>query len=398
MNLDIGKRDIVILSAVRTPFGTMNGTLKSLTATDIAVPAAKAALSQAGVAPDDIDHVIFGNVLQTATDAIYMARHIGLRAEVPIEVPALTINRLCGSGFQAVVSAAEQILTGQANAVLCGGTESMTQAPHVVHGMRDGARFGQSPKMVDLLFECLTDSYSGCPMAITAENLAAKYDISREDVDIYAKLSQDRWEAADAAGRFDDELVNITIKGRKGDIVFDKDEHPRNSPLEKLAKLRPVFKKDGVVTAGNASGIGDGAGALIVADAKWAEQKGLTPIARLVSWGIAGVEPTLMGIGPVPSSQKALAAAGKEVGDMAVVEINEAFAAQYIAVERALGLDRSITNVNGGAISLAHPLAASGARITATLIHELRRRGDKLGLAGACIGGGQGISVVVEAL
>ncbi len=398
MNLDIGKRDIVILSAVRTPFGTMNGSLKSLTATDIAIPAAKAALEQAGVAPDDIDQVIFGNVLQTANDAIYMARHIGLRAGLPIEVPALTINRLCGSGFQAVVSAAEQILTGQANAVLCGGTESMSQAPHVVHGMRDGTRFGQSPKMEDLLFACLKDSYTGDPMAITAENLAVKYGITREQVDEYAKLSQDRWEAADAAGRFDDELVDITIKGRKGDVVFTKDEHPRNSSLEKLAKLRPVFKADGVVTAGNASGIGDGAGALIVADAKWAEKKGLTPIARLVSWGIAGVDPNLMGIGPVPSSQKALKMAGMQVSDMALVEINEAFSAQYLAVEKALGLDRSITNVNGGAISLAHPLAASGARITATLIHALRRRGDKLGLAGACIGGGQGISVVVEAV
>lgn len=392
-------RDIVILSAVRTPFGTMNGALKDLTATDIAIPAAQAALSRAGVAPDDIDHVIFGNVLQTSNDAIYLARHVGLRSDIPIEVPALTINRLCGSGFQAVVSAAEQILTGQANAVLCGGTESMSQAPHVVHGMRDGFRFGKSPKMVDLLFECLTDSYTGCPMAITAENLGDKYDISREEVDVYAKLSQDRWKNAHDNGYFDAELVDVTVKTRKGDVVVSKDEHPRpQTTLENLSGLRPVFKKDGLVTAGNASGIGDGAGALIVADAKWAEKKGLTPIARLSGWGISGVDPTIMGIGPAPSSRKALAHAGKELSDMGLVEINEAFAAQYIAVEKELGLDRSITNVNGGAISLAHPLAASGARITATIIHELRRRGEQFGLAGACIGGGQGISVVVEAL
>ena len=396
MNLDIGKRELVILSAVRTPFGTMNGSLKSLTATDIAIPAAKEALSQAGVAPDDIDHVIFGNVLQTSNDAIYLARHVGLRSDIPIEVPALTVNRLCGSGFQAVVNAAEQILTGQANAVLCGGTESMSQAPHVVHGMRDGFRFGQSPKMVDLLFACLTDSYTGCPMAITAENLGEKYNISREDVDVYAKLSQDRWEAADAAGRFDAELVDVVIKGRKGDVTFSKDEHPRNSTLEKLSKLRPVFKENGLVTAGNASGIGDGAGALVVADAKWAEKKGLQPIARLVSWGIAGVDPTIMGIGPVPAIKGVLKKTGWALNDVHLIEVNEAFAPQYIAVERALELDRQKVNVHGGAIALGHPLAASGARITAHLIHALRQRGGGRAIGSACIGGGQGIALAIE--
>jgi len=396
--LDIGPRDIVILSGQRTAFGTMGGALARLTAADIAVPTATAALQSAGVAPDDIDHVVYGNVLQTANDAIYMARHIGLRAGVPKHVPALTVNRLCGSGFQAVVTAAEQILTGQAQVVLCGGTENMSMAPHVSYDMRSGARFGKPPKMSDLLWECLTDSYTGMPMAITAENLADKHDISIEDANEYALASQQRWAAADEAGRFADEIVAMELKTRKGTVTFDRDEHPRPSTPDSLAKLRPVFKKDGTVTAGNASGICDGAASLVVADAKWAEAKGLQPIARLVSWGISGCDPKIMGIGPVPASRRALEAAGKGIDDMALVEVNEAFAPQYIAVEKELGLDRSITNVNGGAIALGHPLGASGARITATIIHELRRRGESLGLASACIGGGQGIAVVVEAL
>ncbi|MEZ4322424.1 MAG: acetyl-CoA C-acetyltransferase [Myxococcota bacterium] len=398
MNLDIRKRDIVILSGVRTAFGTMSGALKDLSATDLAVPTAKAALERAGVAPDDVDHVIYGNVLQTANDAIYLARHVGLRSDVPVPVPALTLNRLCGSGFQAVVSAAEQILTGQANVVLCGGTESMSQAPHVTYGLRDGQKFGRPPKMQDLLWECLTDSYTGAPMAITAENLGVQYEISREEVDVYANTSQKRWKAAQERGFFGTEIVDLTLKTRKGDVTFNVDEHPRESPVESLAKLKPVFKKDGLVTAGNASGICDGAASLVVADAKWAETHNLTPIARLVGWGVSGCDPTIMGIGPVPASQRALEATGLTVGDMALVEVNEAFAPQYIAVEKALGLDRSITNVNGGAIALGHPLGASGARITGTIIHALRERGEKYGLASACIGGGQGIAVIVEAL
>jgi acetyl-CoA acyltransferase 2 len=398
MNLDIRKRDIVILSGVRTAFGTLSGSLKKLTAADLAVPTATAAMERAGITPEDVDHVIYGNVLQTANDAIYMARHIGLRSGVPIPVPALTLNRLCGSGFQAIISAAEQILTGQADVVLCGGTESMSQAPTVVHGMRDGARFGRPPKMEDLLWECLTDTHTGLPMAITAENLAEQYGLNREEVDEYAATSQARWAAANEAGKFADEIVPITLKSRKGETTFDVDEHPRMSTAAQLAKLRPVFKKDGFVTAGNASGICDGAGSLIVADAAWAEKRGLQPIARLVSWGVSGCDPNIMGIGPVPSSRRALKMGGLSLDDIALVEVNEAFAPQYIAVEKELGLDRSITNVNGGAIALGHPLAASGARITATLIHELRRRGDKYGLASACIGGGQGIAVVVEAL
>ncbi len=396
--LDIAPREIVILSGQRTAFGTMGGALAGLTAADLAVPTATAALEKAGVAPDDIDHVIYGNVLQTANDAIYMARHIGLRAGVPQAVPALTVNRLCGSGFQAVVCAAEQILTGQAKAVLCGGTENMSMAPHVSYDMRKPSRFGKPPKMQDLLWECLTDSYTGLPMALTAENLAERHGISIEDANEYALASQTRWAEADAAGFFASEITPIELKTRKGTVTFDRDEHPRASTMDSLGKLRPVFKKDGTVTAGNASGICDGAASLVVADAKWAEQKGLQPIARLVSWGVSGCDPNVMGIGPVPASRRALEAAGKSLGDMALVEVNEAFAPQYIAVEKELGLDRSITNVNGGAIALGHPLGASGARITATLIHALRGRGEKLGLASACIGGGQGIAVVVEAL
>lgn len=397
MALDVSSREIVILAGVRTAFGTMSGALKSLTATDLAVPTAKAALQRAGVAPDAVDHVIYGNVLQTANDAIYLARHVGLRSGVPQTTPALTLNRLCGSGFQALVSAAEQILTGQAQVVLCGGTESMSQAPHVTYGLRDGQKFGKAPNMQDLLWECLTDSYTGAPMAITAENLAEKYGISRDDADAYGLMSQTRWAAANEAGRFADEIIPVEIRGRKGPQQFDTDEHPRVTTPEALAKLPPVFKKDGRVTAGNASGICDGAASLVVADAKWAERQGLTPIARLAGWGVAGCDPTLMGIGPVPAAKRAFEQTGLSLDDMALVEVNEAFAPQYIAVERELGLDRSITNVNGGAIALGHPLAASGARITATLIHELRRRGERYGLGSACIGGGQGIAVIVEA-
>jgi acetyl-CoA acyltransferase 2 len=382
MNLDIRRREIVILSGTRTAFGTMSGSLKGLTATDLAVPTATAALERAGVSPEDVDHVIYGNVLQTANDAIYCARHVGLRAGVPVEVPAITLNRLCGSGFQAVVTAAEQILTGQANVVLCGGTESMSQAPHVTHGMRDGARFGRPPKMQDLLWECLTDTYTGLPMAMTAENLGSKYEVSREDADAYALVSQERWAAAQAAGKFADEIVGVELK----------------STAASLAKLPPVFKKDGLVSAGNASGICDGAASLVVADAAWAEAKGLTPIARLVGWGVSGCDPNIMGIGPAPAARRAFASTGLGLGDMSLVEVNEAFAPQVVAVERELGIDRATLNVNGGAIAMGHPLGASGARITATLIHELRRRGDRYGLGSACIGGGQGIAVIVEAL
>lgn len=397
MPLDVQPRDIVILSATRTAFGTQGGSLKDINANDLAVPTAKAALERAGVSVDDIDHVIYGNVLQTHNDAIYGARHIALKSGIPVATPALTVQRLCGSGFQAIVSAAMEILTGQANVVLCGGTEAMSMAPHVIHGLREGQRFGRAPAMKDLLWECLTDTVTGLAMAQTAEKLGDQYGLKREEVDEVAVASQVRWQAANAAGRFNDEIVPITLKGKKGDVEFKVDEHPRATDMATLAKLPPFFKKDGLITAGNASGICDGSASLIVADAKWAEKRGLQPIARLVGWGVSGCDPSIMGIGPAPAARRAFAQTGMSLSDMALVEVNEAFAPQYLAVERELGLDRSITNVNGGAIALGHPLGASGARITGHLVHELRRRKQRFGLGSACIGGGQGIAVIVEA-
>ncbi|MDP2316457.1 MAG: acetyl-CoA C-acetyltransferase [Pseudomonadota bacterium] len=396
--LNVQSREIVILSAVRTAFGAQGGALKDVNAQDLAVPSAKVALERAGVAPDQVDHVIYGNVLQTSNDAIYLARHVGLRVGIPVHVPALGVARLCGSGFQAVITAAEQILTGQANVVLAGGSEAMSMAPHVMHGLRDGARFGKPPAMKDLLWECLTDTQTGLPMAMTAEKLGEQYGLTRAEVDEVALMSQERWFAAQEAGRFNDEIVPFVIKTRKGDITFSVDEHPRRSTMESLAKLPTVFKKDGLITPGNASGICDGAASLVVADGEWARARGLTPLARLVGWGISGCDPTIMGIGPVPAARRAFERTGLGVADMDLVEVNEAFAPQYLAVERELGLDRTKTNVNGGAIALGHPLGASGARITGTLIHELRRRGARYGLGSACIGGGQGIAVIVEAL
>jgi acetyl-CoA acyltransferase 2 len=390
-------REIVILSARRTPFGTLSGTLKGVSATDLAVLASKAALADAKVAADDIGHVIFGNVQQTSADAIYLARHVGLKSGLPITTPALTVNRLCGSGFQAVISGAEQLLLGEAEAVLVGGTENMTQAPHILRGARDGFAFGRAPALEDSLAASLTDSFCNTAMAITAENLAVKYGISREQCDELALTSQQRWAAANEAKRFDAELVPVEVQGKKGPSMFTTDEHPRaGASMEALAKLKPVFKKDGVVTAGNASGINDGAAALVLATAEFARSRGLTPLARLVQWGVAAVEPTLMGIGPVPAIQSCLARAGMKLDEMDLVEVNEAFAAQYLAVEKELGLDRAKTNVNGGAIALGHPLGASGARITAHLVHSLRARNGRFAVGSACIGGGQGLAVLVE--
>ncbi|HSU16288.1 acetyl-CoA C-acetyltransferase [Longimicrobium sp.] len=392
--------DVVFLSAKRTGMGTFGGALKDFSATDLGVFAAKGALDAAGVNAADVGHVVFGNALQTSADAIYLARHIGLRAGLGIEVPALTLNRLCGSGFQAIVTGAQEILLGECEVALCGGTESMSQAPHVIRGARWGdQRLGPAGKFYeDLLWEALTDPFAGCSMAVTAENLADLHGIRREDVDAYACTSQTRAKAAWDAGHFTEELTPVTIKTRKGETQFMADEHmrPETTP-ESLGKLKPYFKEGGTVTAGNASGIGDGAAAAVIASAGYAERSGLQPIGRLVSWGIAGVEPKHMGIGPVPASRAALKKAGMELEQMDLVEVNEAFGSQYCAVEKELGLDRERTNVSGGAIALSHPLGASGARITVHLLHELRRQGKRFGLGTACIGGGQGIAVVVEA-
>jgi acetyl-CoA C-acetyltransferase/acetyl-CoA acyltransferase 2 len=390
-------KSIVIVGAKRTAFGTMQGTLKAVGANDLAVAACKAALKQSGVALDAIGHVIVGNVMQTSADAIYCARHVGLKAGLPISTPALTVNRLCGSGFQAIVNGAEQLLLGEAEAVLVSGTENMTQAPHILRGGRDGYAFGKAPALEDSLWNALTDSYTNTPMAVTAENLAMKYGISREACDAFALLSQKRWAAAQEKGLFASEIEPVLVTQKKASVSFDKDEHPRpQTTLEMLAKLAPVFKKDGVVTAGNASGICDGAAALVLTTAEFAEKHGHKPLARVVEWGVAGVEPTLMGIGPAPAIRSALSRAGLTLSDMELIEVNEAFAPQYLAVEKELGLDREKTNVNGGAIALGHPLGASGARITTHLVYELARRGGKYAVGSACIGGGQGIAVIIE--
>lgn len=392
--------EVVFLSGRRTPFGTFGGSLKDFTATDLGVLSAEAALDAAGVDPADVGHVFYGNALQTSADAIYLARHVGLRAGVPEEAGALTVNRLCGSGFQAIVSGAQEILLGGTGLALCGGTESMSQAPHVVRGARWGAlRLGPAGKgFEDSLWEALLDSHCGLTMAQTAEGLAERYSVTREEADRVALHSQLRAKAAWDAGRYDAEVEPVTVRTRKGEKRFRVDEHMRpDTTMEGLARLRPYFKKDGLVTAGNASGIGDGAASVVIADRRWAETRGAEPIGRLVSWGFAGVDPGIMGLGPAPAARAALNRAGLSLEDMDLVEINEAFAAQYKSVEKELGLDHGNTNVNGGAIAITHPLAASGARITLHLLHELRRRGARYGLGAACIGGGQGGAVVVEA-
>ena len=392
-------RAIYLVAGKRTPFGAFGGAFKDLSAIDLQVVAAKAALEAGGVDPGAVDHVVIGNVAQTSADSIYMARHVGLRAGVPIPVPALTVNRLCGSGFQAVVNGAQEILLGDAEIVLTGGTESMSQAPHAARGLRWGARLGQNPSLEDTLWSSLTDSYAGCAMGITAENLAEQYKITRDDADAYALRSQQAWVAAKDGGRFDAEIAPVTVEGRRGPMVVDTDEHPRrDSSKEGLASLRPSFSKTGVVTAGNASGICDGAAAVILASEAAVERHGLKPLARLVAWHVAGVEPKIMGIGPVPAIRGAIDRAGLSLADVDLVEINEAFAPQYLACERELELDRSKVNVDGGAISLGHPLGASGSRITAHLVHELRRRKAKYGVGSACIGGGQGIALVLESI
>jgi acetyl-CoA acyltransferase 2 len=392
-------KNIVIVGAKRTAFGTMQGSLKGLSANELGVVAAKAALAQSGLAAEAIGHVVFGNVLQSSADAIYCARHIGLKAGLPITTPAVTVNRLCGSGFEAIVQGVQQILLGDHDAVLVGGTENMTQAPHVIRGGREGFAFGKSPQLEDTLWSALTDSYCNTPMAVTAENLAQKYGISRQACDELALESQQRWASAQERGLFKDEIEPITLTSKKGSVIFDKDEHPRpQTTLETLGKLPPVFKKDGVVTAGNASGICDGAAALVLTTGELAQKKGLKPLAKLVQWGVAGVDPNIMGIGPAPAIQQALARAELKLSDMDRVEVNEAFAPQYLAVEKELGLDHKKTNVNGGAIALGHPLGASGARITAHLVYELARSGARYAVGSACIGGGQGIAVVLERL
>ena len=393
--------DIVFLSAVRTGFGSFGGSLKDLSANDLGVIVSRAALERSGAPAADVGHVVFGNVVQTSRDAAYLARHIGLRAGCAEATPALTVNRLCGSGFEAVTQAAQLIQMGHAEVVLAGGTESMSQAPHVIRGARWGLRLGPTPPLEDVLWEALRDSFCDLSMAETAERLADQHQLSRADVDAVALRSQQRAEAGWKNGAFNDEIVPVELTDRKTKqkISWASDEHRRpGSTADGLAKLPPYFRKDGVVTAGNASGIVDGAGALVVASGTYASNHSLRPLGRLISWGACGVDPRIMGIGPVPASRLALQRAGMKLEQMDLVEVNEAFAAQYLAVERELGLDPAKTNVDGGAIAIGHPLGATGARITAHLLHALRREKKRFGLGSACIGGGQGAAVIVEAL
>jgi acetyl-CoA acetyltransferase family protein len=388
--------EVVILGGARTPMTDYVGALKDVSALELGAIAARGAFQKTGVRPEWIDHAVVGNVLQTSADAIYGARHVALKAGVPVEVPALTVNRLCGSGIQAAVSGAQMIQLGEAGVVLTGGVESMSQAPHVIRGLRSGLKLGQG-RLEDYLWESLLDPYCGCTMAMTAENCAAKYGISREAQDEYALRSQQLAARAWHEGRFADEVVPVEIKGRKGPELVDRDGHLRpETTLEVLGKLPPAFKKDGTVTAGNASGIVDGGAALILASRDAAARHGLKPVGRLVAWAATGVEPSLMGMGPAPSTRMVLARAGLTLDDIDLIEVNEAFAGQYLAVEKELGLDRDKVNVNGGAIALGHPLGMSGTRLLLTLLLELRRRGGRRGLATACIGGGQGIAAVVE--
>jgi acetyl-CoA acetyltransferase family protein len=385
-----------IVNGARTPMTEYVGALKDVSALDLGAVAARGALQKSGIPASAVDDVVFGNVLQTSSDALYGARHIALKAGVPIDVPALTVNRLCGSGLQAAITGAQQIQLGEAHVVLAGGTESLSQAPHVIRGLRGGLKLGQG-RLEDTLYECLLDTMCGLYMAQTAERCAAQYGISREEQDRYALRSQQCAADAWAAGRFADEVVPVEVKSKKSVTVVDRDDHLRaDTTMEALARLPAAFSKEGTVTAGNASGIVDGAAALVLASPEGVERHGLTPLARLAGWATVGVEPAMMGMGPAPAIRKLLERAQLALDDIDLLEINEAFAAQYLSVEKELGLDRSRTNVNGGAIALGHPLGMSGARLLLTLVLELRRRGGRRGIAAACIGGGQGIAALVE--
>jgi acetyl-CoA acetyltransferase family protein len=393
--------EIAIVSGARTPMGRYCGKLKDFTAMELGAVAAKGAIERSGLAPSEFDHVVFGNAQQTSGDALYGARHVGLRAGVPVETPALTVNRLCGSGMQAIVNAAEMVQLGDAEIVLAGGMEAMSQAPFVIRG-RDGFTLAPGGKLEDSLMVALLDSYCGLNMASTAELYAEQQGITRQTQDEYAVRSQQCADDAYKAGRLQEELVPVPLKNAKGETtgeMFTEDDHRRpQTTMEGLAKLKPSFGKNGTVTAGNASGIVDGAAAVVVMSVENAQKRNLKPLGRIVGWGAAGVDPKIMGRGPVPASKLALQKAGLTLDYISLIEVNEAFAAQYLAVEKELGLDREKVNVNGGAIALGHPLGATGTRLVLTLLYELRRRNKKYGLATACIGGGQGIAMVVECL
>ena len=393
--------DIAIVAGARTPMGRYCGKLKDFTAMDLAAIASQEAIRRSGVEPGEFDHAVFGNAQQTSGDALYGARHVALKAGLPIETPALTVNRLCGSGLQAIVNGAQMIQLGEARNVLAGGMESMSQAPHVIRGARTGLGLGEG-KLEDSLMVALLDTYCGLYMANTAELYAEQQGITREMMDEFSLRSQQLAASAQQACRLHEEITPVPLRNRKGEPsgeLFEKDDHLRpETTMEGLAKLKPAFGKNGTVTAGNASGIVDGGAAVVLTSLAETGKRGLKPMGRIVSWGIAGVDPKIMGSGPVPASRMALKKAGLKLEEIDLVEVNEAFAGQYLAVEKELGLDRNKVNVNGGAIALGHPLGATGTRLVITLLHELRRRKGKYGLATACIGGGQGIAMIVENL
>ncbi len=390
-------QDIYIIAGARTPSGTFMGSFSDVSAVDLGVVAAKGALQRSNVDPKVVDQVVLGNVIQSSKDAGYFARHVALKAGLPIETPALTVNRLCGSGLQAVISVAQALLLGEGSVGLAGGAENMTQAPYVLRGARAGFKYGTFPQLEDTLWDSLYDTYIDCGMAITAENLAEKYELTREQIDAYALRSQQAARAAQKAGYLAEEIVPVTIKDRKGNPVeVTLDEGIRDTTLEALAKLPARFRKGGVVTPGNASGINDAGACVIVATEGAVKQYNLKPMARLISWNVAGVPPEIMGIGPASAIRQALKRADLKLENIDRIEVNEAFSSQYLAVEKELGLERDKTNVNGGAISIGHPLAASGGRLLITLMHELKRNHLKYGVASLCIGGGQGIAAVIE--
>lgn len=390
------KTGIFIVSAKRTAFGTYGGKLKNFSATDLAEIASRAALKSASINPENVDHVIFGNVIQSSKDAAYLARHVGLRIGLPENVPAVTVNRLCGSGFEAIIQGAQQIICGDSHVVLAGGTESMTQAPFTVRGVRFGVPLGSNVGFEDTLWQGLTDWHINTPMGMTAENLGAKYNVTRREADEYALKSQNRWRLANNAGYFKAEIEPIKLKTKKGEEIFEVDEHPRETTIESLEKLPPVFKKDGLVNAGNASGVCDGAAALVVSDESSLQKHHLTPLARVVGWAVVGCDPAIMGIGPVGAIRNLVKKTGVALENVDLVEINEAFAAQALSVQRELKIESDRLNVSGGAIALGHPLGASGARISGHMVHELRRRNARYGIGAACIGGGQGIAILFE--
>jgi acetyl-CoA acetyltransferase family protein len=393
--------EIAIVSGARTPMGRYCGKLRDFTAQDLGAIAARGAMERASMDPGEFDHAIFGNAQQTSGDALYGARHAALKAGLPIETPALTVNRICGSGIQSIITGAQLIQLGEARKVLAGGMESMSQAPHVIRGLRWGVGLGEG-KLEDALMVALLDTYCGLYMANTAELYGEQMGITRQLQDEFAMVSQARAAGAQESGRLQEEIVPVALRNRRGEPtgeMFGQDDHLRpGTTMEDLARLKPAFGKNGTVTAGNASGIVDGGAAVALMPVEDALKRGLKPLGRIVSWGIAGVDPRIMGRGPVPASRLALEKAGLTLDDMDLIEVNEAFAAQYLAVEKELGLKREKVNVNGGAIALGHPLGATGTRLVLTLLYELRRRNGRYGLATACIGGGQGIAMIVESM